>query len=76
MKIWKNIQSINQKNAVKKSRFIIYRGRKQKAHVLIKDYAEEVLKFHIKDYFKINDKQMNKIWQKVNLLNSKILKEK
>ena len=37
---------------------------------------EETLNCHVKDYFKINGKQMIKIPEKVNMLNSKILKEK
>ena len=35
--------------------------------------AEEVLKCHIRDCFKINDKERTIIPKKVNILNSKIL---
>ena len=38
--------------------------------------AEEILKRHIKDCFKINDKQRIIMYKKVNMLNSKIIKEK
>ena len=38
--------------------------------------TEEILKLHIKDCFKTNDKQNIIMPKKVNMLNSKIMKEK
>ena len=38
--------------------------------------TEEILKHHIKDCFKINGKQKIIMPTKVNILNSKIMKEK
>ena len=38
--------------------------------------TEDVLKFHIKDCSKINGKQTIKMSKKVNMLNSKISKER
>ena len=37
--------------------------------------TEEILKCHIKDCLKINDKPKNEIHEKVNMLNSKIMKK-
>ena len=38
--------------------------------------TQEILKRHIKDCFKINGKQRITMAEKVNMLNSKIMKEK
>ena len=38
--------------------------------------TEEILKHHIKDCFKINGKKQITISKKVNMLNSKIMKER
>ena len=38
--------------------------------------TEEILRYHIKDCFKISDKQKFIMPKKMNMLNSKIMKEK
>ena len=53
------------------------RGRKHFCRYCLHAFiAEEILKRHIKDCFKINGKQTIKMPKKVDLLNSEILKEK
>ena len=52
-------------------------GRKIFCHYCLHAFTtEEILKRDIKDCFKINAKQTIKIPKKVNMLNSKLLKEK
>ena len=38
--------------------------------------TEEILKFHIKDFFKIHGNQKIIMLKKVNMINPKIIKEK
>ena len=45
-------------------------------YYLLAFVTEETLKCHIKDCFKINGKQTIKMPEKMDMLNSKILKEK
>ena len=52
-------------------------GRKNFCRYCLQAFsAEEVLKRHIKDCFKINSKQALRCQRMVNILNSEILKEK
>ena len=52
---------------------IIYYIVEKNIFVVIVFITEEVLKRHIRDCFKINDKERTIIPKKVNILNSKIL---
>ena len=55
----------------------LHRGKKNLCHYCLQAFStEEILKRHIKDCFKINDKQKIIMPKKVNMLNSKIMKEK
>ena len=55
----------------------LHRGRKHFCRYFLHTFiTEEILKCHIKDYFEINGKQTIKTPKKVNMLNSKTLKEK
>ena len=54
----------------------LHHGRKNFCYCLHTFITEEILKHCIKDSFKINGKQTIKMFKKVNMLNSKILKEK
>ena len=55
----------------------LHRGKKILCHYCLQAFStEEILKRHIKDCFKINDKQKIIMPKKVNMLNSKIMKEK
>ena len=50
----------------------LHRGRKRVCrHCLHAFIREEILKCHMKDCFKTNDKQLIKMPKKVNMLNSK-----
>ena len=52
-------------------------GKKNLCHYCLQAFStEEILKRHIKDCFKINDKQKIIMPKKINMLNSKIMKEK
>ena len=56
---------------------LLHCGRKNFCHYCLHTFTtEEILKRDIKDCFKINAKQTIKIPKKVNMLNSKLLKEK
>ena len=54
----------------------LHHGRKKFCFCLHAFITEEILDRHIKDCFKINSKQRIKMQKKVNMINSKILKEK
>ena len=55
----------------------LHHGKKNLCHYCLQAFStEEILKRHIKDCFKINDKQKIIMPKKVNMLNSKIMKEK
>ena len=54
---------------------ILYHGKDFYRYCLQAFSTEEILKRHIRDCFKINGKHMMKMPIKVNMLNSKILKE-
>ena len=53
----------------------LHRGRKQFCRHCLQTFStEDILKSHIKDCFKINDKQRIIMPKKVNMLHSKIMK--
>ena len=54
----------------------LHRGRKKFCRYLHAFSTEEILKRHINDCFKINGKQIIIMPKKVNMLNSKIMREK
>ena len=55
----------------------IHHGRKNFCCYCLKAFStEEIIKSHIKDCFKINDKQMIIIPTKASMLNSEIMREK
>ena len=52
-----------------------HRGRKRLRHYCLQAFStEEILKSYIKDYFKTNGKE--RIMNMVNMIHSKIMKEK
>ena len=56
---------------------ILHRGKNIFAVIDYKLLVQKkMLKFHVKDCFKTNGKQMIKMPKKVNMLDSKIMKEK
>ena len=55
----------------------LHRGRKKICLYYLEAFTtEEILKFHINNYFKFNGKQIIKMPKKVNMLDLKIMREK
>ena len=56
--------------------YILHRGRKPFCCFCLQAFrTAKILKYHIKDCFKINGKKWIKVSTKLNMLDSKIMKE-
>ena len=57
--------------------YTLHRRRKDFCRYCLQDFSSvEILKYHCKNFLKTDSKQMIKMSEKVNTLDSKILKEK
>ena len=57
--------------------YTMHLGRKHFCHYFLQTFSTaEILKSKVKGCVKINDKQMTKMPKKVNMLHSKIMREK